>query len=178
MKNINISVEGISPLLMHRFPMAEVDAKSKAKNQKQTQDDVESYLYKDTDGTIAQPAIHFISSMKKAGARYQIPGQGKLTYKNLIGSGAVVITPEMIPHQQPEWVVDRRPVVIQRGRIVRSRPRFEKWSLQFVMEFEEDDIPKSVLKEVLEYAGRRVGIGDFRPECGGPFGRFMIVKFK
>ena len=178
MKTVAVRIEGISSLLMHRFPIADEDAKSKLKNQKQTEDDVESYLYKDADGTLVQPSTHIIGTLKHAGAKFQISGQGKLTYKKILGSGAVIITPDMIPHEIQAWCIDRRPVVIQRARIVRSRPMLEKWALNFEIEYDDDEITKTTLQEILAYAGKRSGIGDFRPQVGGPFGRFMITKFE
>lgn len=173
---IDVRIEGISPLLQHRFPMDEVDVKSKAKNQKQTQDDVESYLYRE-NGLVVQPSTHIIGALKKGGAKFQITGQGKLTYKNLMGSGVVTISPANIPHVHQEFKIDRRPVVIQSSRIVRSRPIFDPWALEFTLEFDEEEVPKDVLKQIFDYAGRFVGIGDFRPSCGGPFGRFMVTRF-
>lgn len=178
MKQIEATIEGISPLLMHRFPMTEDNVKSKAKNQRQTQDDVESYLYLDHNKLLVQPSTHIVSSLKKAGAKFQIPGQGKLTYKNLMGSGAVIIDPDMIPHIHQKWEIDRRPVVVQRARIVRSRPILNKWRLSFSVDYDDDEISKDTLKELFDFAGRRVGIGDFRPEKGGPFGRFIVTKFE
>lgn len=178
MEKVHVRIEGVSPLLMHRFPVGEEDQKSKAKNQKQTKDDVEAYLYLDEEGQLVQPSTHIIGTLKKAGAKFQISGQGKLTYKNMMGSGAVLIDPYMIPHELQSWDIDRRPVVVQRARIVRSRPILKKWALNFDMEYDEDEVPKSVLNEILDYAGKRVGIGDFRPACGGSFGRFMVTKFE
>ena len=177
MKQVNVRIEGTSPLLMHRFPMGDVDAKSKAKNRKQTTDDVESYLYRDDNGALVQPSTHLIGALKKAGAKFQIPGQGKLTYKNLMGSGAVIVDPDQIPHEFQDWEIDRRPVIVNRSRIVRNRPKLKKWALSFTVDYDEDEVPGEVLNELFEYAGRRVGIGDFRPEKGGPFGRFMVTDF-
>lgn len=166
--------------MQHRFPMQkEGDPAPKKKGQKQQEDDVESYLYRcEENGTICQPATHLIGALKRAGVKFQIPGQGKTTYKNLMGSGAVFIEPDMIEHENQEWEIDRRPVVIQRARVTRSRPMFKKWALSFTAEIDEDELPKSVLNEILEYAGRRVGIGDFRPDKGGPFGRFIVTTFE
>jgi hypothetical protein len=180
MKTIQVCVNGISSLLQHRYPLEDAENKITAKNKKQTEDDVELSLYRLPDGTIYQPAIHFISAMKKAGAKYQIPGQGKATYKNLIGSGAVLITPDAIPHRNQKYDIDVRPVVIAatKGRIARKRPCFQSWSLQFTIEYDEDEITAAMIQELLNYAGRRVGIGDFRPEKGGPFGRFLVSEFK
>lgn len=177
MEKIKVQIEGISPLLMHRFPIMDEDAKSKKKNLKKNEDDVESYLYTDDEGRLVQPSTHLIGCMQKAGAKFQIPGQGKLTYKNLMGSGAVIIEPDLIPHLYQDWEIDRRPVVVQRARIVRSRPMLRKWALEFDIEYDNEEVPKSVLEEILAFAGRRVGIGDFRPDKGGPFGRFFITKF-
>lgn len=179
MENVEIRIEGVSALLMHRYPMTEVGVKTKGKNNKQTEDDVESYLYKDSAGKLMQPSTHIIGVLKRAGAKYQIPGQGKLTYKNLMGSGAVLVSPDEIVHELQGWEIDRRPVVVNRGgRIPRSRPMLPKWALSFSIEYDEDEIHKSALKEILDFAGRRVGIGDFRPEKGGPFGRFIVTKFE
>lgn len=178
MEKVNVRIEGLSPLLMHRFPLTKEDPKSKAKNQKQTRDNVEDYLYQDGNDNLAQPSTHLIGALKKAGAKFQIPGQGKLTYKNLMGSGAVIIDPDMIPHEMQDWEIDRRPVVVMRARIVRERPILKAWALSFSVEYDDDEVPKSVVKELFDYAGRRVGIGDFRPEKGGPFGRFMVTKFE
>lgn len=178
MEKIQVEITGVSPLLQHRFPVEKPEAKPK--NKKATEDDVEQSLYKLPDGTIYQPAIHLIGALKKAGAKFQIPGQGKLTYKNLVGSGAVTVSPDAIPHIDQAFEVDARAVVVPatRGRVVRRRPCFNAWSLQFEIEYDDDEISAETLKDLLEYAGKRVGIGDFRPEKGGPFGRFMVTEFK
>ncbi len=179
MEKIQVEITGISPLLQHRFPV-EGQQEAKKKNKKQTRDDVEKALYRLDDGTIYQPALHLIGALKVAGAKFQIPGRGKLTYKNMMGSGVVVITPDAIPHENQDYDVDARPVVISstRGRVVRMRPMFNDWKLRFEMEYDEEEVDVATLKELLDYAGLRVGIGDFRPAKGGPFGRFMVTKFE
>lgn len=182
MRTVNVELTGISPLLQHRFAIDEGGA-AKAptkKNKEQREDVVEQSLYRLPDGTIYQPSIHILSSMKKAGAKFQIPGQGKLTYKNLIGSGAVMINPDAIPHKNQAFEVDVRAVVVPstRGRVVRRRPMLNSWRLCFEIEFDDTEISADDINEILTYAGKRVGIGDFRPEKGGSFGRFMISSFK
>ena len=174
-----VKIEGTSPLLQHRFSGEGLpSAKLKKKDEKRITDDVKSFLYQTPNGEIYQPSTHIICTMKKAGARYQIPGQGKLTYKNMIGSGVIIVIPDAIPHLNPEWEVDIRSVIINRARIMRHRPVFNEWALKFQLDIEEDEIDPTVVKEVLEYAGKRVGIGDFRPEKGGSFGRFHVTEWK
>jgi hypothetical protein len=177
MEKVSVKIEGISPLLQHRFDVAPVQAKSKAKNIAKNEDNVEAYLYKDEDGNICQPASHIIAALKYAGARFQIPGQGKTTYKNIVGGGAVQVDPYYIPHENQKWVPDRQQVVVQKARIVRTRPRFDKWSLSFSIEYDEEEISRDTVNELLTYAGRRSGLGDYRPHKGGAFGRFIVTKF-
>jgi hypothetical protein len=35
-----------------------------------------------------------------------------------------------------------------------------------------------LLREIVDAAGKRIGLGDFRPACKGPFGRFCVVNWK
>jgi hypothetical protein len=35
-----------------------------------------------------------------------------------------------------------------------------------------------MIHQLFEEGGRRIGIGDFRPERGGPYGRFAIVSWE
>lgn len=65
------------------------------------------------------------------------------------------------------------PVVVQRQRILRTRARFETpWSADFTIEGDDElvDVPK--LEAWLDIAGRRIGLGDWRPEKSGNHGRF------
>ncbi|GAI19389.1 unnamed protein product, partial [marine sediment metagenome] len=64
--------------------------------------------------------------------------------------------------------------VIQRARIMRARPRFDKWELDFTIDFDDEIIGKDKVNEILTYAGQRIGIGDYRPL----FGRFIVTKFQ
>lgn len=79
-----------------------------------------------------------------------------------------------IPLDPQKYEVDSRPVVMQRGRVMRSRPKFENWGLTFDVVVTEEEIREDTIKEILKYAGNFIGIGDFRPK----FGRFEGVEFK
>ena len=67
------------------------------------------------------------------------------------------------------------PVVVQRNRILRTRARFElPWSVDAVVVAAEDLIARERLREWLEFAGQRIGLGDWRPEKSGSHGRFRV----
>lgn len=58
---------------------------------------------------------------------------------------------------------------------MRWRPIFKKWNCEFTIEIvDEDWLNPSILKQILEGAGKFKGVGDQRPE----YGRFEVVSFK
>jgi hypothetical protein len=78
-----------------------------------------------------------------------------------------------------DFEVDSRPVTIPatKGRVMRHRPRWDEWTAQFSLDIDPTVLPVDLIHQLLEEGGRRIGIGDFRPERAGPFGRFAIVTW-
>lgn len=189
MYTVSISIEGMAPLMQHRFPVPDFEDLGKGGRRVTGEQDYsqewKGYLYVTPDGEIYQPATHIDSAMVKAAAGYKIQGARGKTYKDLF-KGNVFTSPETILHnvKAPETLdtdtgkqlyLDVRPVVVQRARVIRVRPCFAPgWNLAFEISVLDDQIPTNVVNEVLQLAGRTVGIGDFRPR----FGRFMVTKFE
>ena len=72
-----------------------------------------------------------------------------------------------------DWEVDIRRVVIQRGGILRARPKITGW--QCILELEiDDEIVKDpgLIEQVLNASGKFPGVGDYRVGKKGPFGRY------
>jgi hypothetical protein len=69
---------------------------------------------------------------------------------------------------------------VQRQGILRARALLDTWKLKFQVDWEistlGDDFDRTVLPELLTILGERIGIGDFRPQTKGPFGKFRVVK--
>ena len=186
---VDVKVRGVSPLLQNRFPMPDYEDMGKGGHtQTGSRDYREQWrdsLYVTRDGEIYQPAVHFERSMVKAAVNFKIQGKRGKTYKDLVSS-SVFINPEEILHgiKNPDELdtdadkplyLDLRPVVIQRARVPKVRPAFKSgWELEFVIDVIDDQMPQEMLKDILEYAGRAVGVGDYRPR----FGRFQVVRFE
>lgn len=65
------------------------------------------------------------------------------------------------------------PVVVQRSRILRTRALFHPpWSVQFNVDADDDLVDSDRLSAWLDIAGRRIGLGDWRPQKSGEYGRF------
>ncbi|MDD5095710.1 MAG: hypothetical protein PHV74_15250 [Dehalococcoidia bacterium] len=177
MKTYQVSIQGVTPLLMHRFPMDKADSKSKKRTGvPDWKEEALNSLYTDEQGRIYEPSDHIEGSLKEAARQFKITGKRSATYAKLIGS-TVAVSPAAIPHKITDYVVDSRPVVVQRARVIRYRPRFDKWEIDFEIRSMDDQLDKEVLKQILDYAGSYVGIGDFRPGRGGKFGKFIVTRF-
>lgn len=68
-------------------------------------------------------------------------------------------------------------VNVQRSATTRCRPLFRDWHVAFTADVYEDLVDEAMLRQWLHTAGRRIGIGDWRPgKSGGVFGRFEVVS--
>lgn len=174
MKKINIEITGIAPLLQNRFPMEEHGQNiSKAtKKVYVPEEEAKKCLYI-RDGVIFQPSEHIYQSMIRAATDFKF--SGKKTFKDVITS-SIIIEPEEIPIiSEKPYEIDTRPVVIQRARVLKWRPKFNQWKLKFILTILDDtNLSSNNVKEILEKAGATKGIGDYRPR----FGRFMVTEFK
>lgn len=65
-------------------------------------------------------------------------------------------------------------VKIRGSRTTRTRPVFEGWEAIVVVEHEDTFVDAKDLDRWMHDAGVRVGLGDWRPEMYGRFGRFGV----
>jgi hypothetical protein len=177
-----VSIRGKTALLLHRFPEdAQEEASSQVHSRKERltpRQECISYLYLATPDDLSSlyfPAENLRQCIVGGGKRFKI---GRASAMSDLAA-AVFITPEHLP-LKGEWEIDTRPVVIPttQGRILRHRPKFVSWSIDFLLEFDLELIQEDLISKVLKSAGNFVGIGDYRPACKGPFGRFEVVKWE
>lgn len=184
--NITATIEGISPLLMHRFGESEELAGEtrSVKIESMTPRDAAERTAFRKDGRLYIPGAAPARLLREAGSAHKQRGTRKsLKY---IVPAAVIVTTDIIflhgPSGAPltEIEVDSRPVTIPatKGRIMRHRARIEKWRAAIPLEIDETVLDAATIHQLLEEGGRRIGIGDYRPERGGPYGRFAIIEWQ
>lgn len=178
-KEINVTIQGTSPLLFNRFRDASIEGKSKRKAGAEQEQVVEDKLYFDGNNKICTPSTHIIGSLINASKNFQIKGKGKSTYSKLVGS-SVEVEEELITHKNQKWIPYTISAVnpMTRGRMMVTRPRMDNWELSFKLILKDEGISLETIKEILDYAGIYVGIGDWRPEKKGKFGKFIVTKFE
>ena len=139
-------------------------------------------LYIDADGDYSHPSECIVKALVKASSGKKISaGKKKVSASMLIKSGVFVAEPYMkILDQQGDpskkYSIDRRGVVIGKARVLRCRPCWAKWFMHFPLEIDVAIISPEMVGTILALAGRYPGIGDYRPEKGGPFGRFEVIS--
>lgn len=174
------TIEGVSPLLMNR-PSAMIGDISKDK--KPFKDEVEemanSKLYKNQKGKLYQPATHLYGALIEAGKHKKVVGKGKSTYSKIVGY-AVQINPFEIEHKIQDWEIFSILAVNPntKGRNLLHRPILKKWKLSFEIIFDETEIAPSIMKELLDIAGKVAGLGDWRPQKKGPYGKFQVIDWE
>jgi hypothetical protein len=171
--HVETTIGGISPLLMHAFPIQPIEAIEKKTREEQA----ELAAYRTPEGVLHVPGVAlqrcFIS-----GATYS-KGKGRGSLQKS-AAACILVNPEYVELNSQEYTIDSRPVVVPatKGRITRHRPRFDKWELSFVIEFDDSLISAPQLRKIVDDSGSLVGLLDFRPEKRGPFGRFVVNSWK
>ena len=176
--SLKVGIEGSAPILFHAWNCESVDAKSKAsKNSKAKKtDDVESYVYRNDRGEVCLPGEYLRQSIIMAAKFKQDPRSPRKSAMDLFKAGLVCTTP-LASLGVKNWdYIDRRRVTVQRNGITRERPAMrEGWKAE--VEFAilvPEYIDRHLFADVLQNAGRLVGVGDFRPT----FGRFAVYKYE
>jgi hypothetical protein len=185
---IDVTIEGQTPLLCNKFTDAAAMAAtngaraSAAAGDKGTpREQAEARLYVGQDSKCVIPQPNIFRAIIDAGTFFKA-GKSKITtQKSSLIPACVSIPCVEIPieHKDP-WEVDTRAVRIPStgGRILCHRPCFHDWKLSFTIDLDTDIIGVKLLREILDAAGKRIGLGDFRPACKGPFGKFVVTLWE
>ena len=176
---IQVEIEGTTPLLMNKYNMEAELSRQKGKRITKTYDvNVESekgaYWGSGKKKELIIPSEVLYASILNASSFHKI---NRRSAKSIL-AGSIRVEPMEISLGTSKYVVDIRPVVIQRARVIKGRARLDKWKASFQITYNEKLIgDPEIIRTVLEEAGQRIGIMDFRPQKGGQYGTFKITKF-
>ena len=180
---ISIAVAGKSPLLMNRFTDAAQIAATAGTSETIVGDrgtpheQAEAALYVDENGVIGVPQPNLLRSLIDAGKFFKLGKSKVTTQKNTIVTSCVTIDGLWLPllHTQP-WKVDTRPVrnPATGGRFLRHRPCFDDWRLELIATLDTSIMSISMFRDLVDTAGKRIGLGDYRVDCKGPFGKYVV----
>jgi hypothetical protein len=184
---LQITIEGTTPLLCNRFTeeqaLIATDRTGKKSNGGQTktaQQLCTEALYLDTKGKPFIPTANIMRCIVEGGRFHKIGKAQVTTQKGTMMYACVEVDDvgATIIHKQP-WKVDTRPIrnPSTGGRFLKHRPMFDDWLLKFEVILDEDMLAESMLRKIVDDAGRRIGLGDFRLDCKGPYGKFVVTHW-
>lgn len=183
---IDVTIEGTTPLLCNKFTdAAAMSATSgnrmSAVGEKGTpREQAEARLYIGHDDKPIIPQPNLFRCLIDAGTFFKAGKSKVTTQKSSMIPACVEIHGVELPILHKEaWQVDTRAVRIPStgGRILCHRPSFNDWQIKFTMSVDTSMITVKLAREILDAAGKRIGLGDFRPACKGPFGKFVVTHW-
>lgn len=192
METVRMQFTGIVPLLMHRpttvNPLEdatrEIKALTSLHTSKKTPDvhaqimrlDWDAGLYHAPDIGAYLPGVNVETCLRDSGKVNRLG--------TAVTRGVIVVEdriPLIVPQQngrvlsrQELWdqnLKDYRRVGNQQNSVMRCRPCFPQWRIEFSILLNEEILDRADLVRIAERAGMAIGLGDYRPR----FGRFEVA---
>lgn len=184
MKIAKVHLESVTPYSQSK----NIDKLEHPEKPKEGKDDYEQRTWRNRmhvtpEGFVEIPSTSFTGSVKSAARRLQIqvPGKGKTQYTKYFEAG-IDVAEGLVLKVKAADVPGERLFVPSDGkpgggkRVYRTFPRIDKWSGVVTFYVLDDMITESVFTQVVKSAGMLVGIGRFRPENRGFYGRFKVTR--
>ena len=138
------------------------------------------HSYNDDNGFYI-PSEHFKQSFILAGATVKAKmGTSSRSLKPVIAGGWQIEEGKIYI---PEFnSVDTRSVVNNniKGRITVKRPLWDSWevTIHLITDDLESPLTISTIQEIISTSGRNIGVGSYRPQHVGDFGRFIMKELQ
>lgn len=188
MITVEVWIEGTTPMLQHRATEEALSGKTRSNNptgDENPRDTAERTVYR-LQGMmqLALPGSAISRMLREAGGSHKAKGSRKsLKY---IVPAAVLVLDElyglyMNDRKTPvkDYEVYSVPVTIPatKGRVMRHRARFNEWSCKVRLRINEKILEEKMVRQLMTEGLAQIGLGDYRPEKGGPFGTSHIVSW-
>lgn len=175
-------LRSLSPLLMHNPAGMREEQKGKGvavKTIPPAAEEAEAAAYRMEDGNLGLPVDMIRMSLLEGCLGRRI---GKMSAQRVIAASVMPLELAMVPLIHPdtgepisEYKVDIRRVVVQKNGIRRARPRIDQWAVDVQFEIDLEFCTVAIVTELLNIAGRVAGVGDYRVNRKGTFGRYRTV---
>lgn len=194
MKRVFCEVKNISPLLFNRIQedtLLNLRDKTKKKKfstrPKDPREEAAPKVHQTKDGKPYIPANMLMSALIGAGMYIRLDGKRQLsTLKSSLVPGFITLEDHYClltngkKNGIPKWEVDMQPGRNPNGGelVCIVRPRFDVWGFKFSLIVDDDSFPVDRVRELVDIALLRQGLGDFRPSKKGTYGKSVVTKWK
>ena len=189
METVKIKITGTRPMLMHSDKFADPlhpatkAHKDRTAKRKKTDEDHEAIaksewaggMYFDQEIGPYMPGVNIEASIIAGAKLSKLGTQFKRSAEVMDERCRVDYDgPRTLEAMWDAKMYDARSVKVSTSRLMRYRPIFRKWSIEFEVMFDDTSINKSDVMKCIRDAGMYCGIGDYRPK----FGRFEVEEIK
>jgi uncharacterized protein YciI len=175
----------VAPYSQSRSYQHEVEKQPKESHEAYEERTWRNKCHSGSDGKVFIPPMSFKMGLDTAAKMLgkRIPGKGQSTYSKFFLSGVLVMQGPTLPLTKENVACDRIFANADgvRGsgkRVWRLFPRIDEWEAEVEFHVIADEITEDVFEEHLRQAGAFVGIGRFRPQNGGFYGRYEVAKIR
>lgn len=176
-----ITIEGSSPLSQGRhYPKEKIGQETEDAYERRTW---RQRMHSTPDGRVFIPPMAFKNGLASA-AKFlgrKIPGAGQKTYTKRFESGVMCTDPIVLSVKVADVPCEELfvPSNGQRGggsRVTKLFGKIDDWGGTTSVIVLDEAITKQAFEEHLIGMGKFIGIGRFRPENNGYYGRFEVKK--
>lgn len=172
MTSFRLGIQGVAPLLMNRAGKSVDGSRVLPVWRLTPEEQAEAVASRLPDGQLYLPAHALFRAAVEAAENLAL--KRVVAAALMFPGAALTFTPRLERFQ-----VDARSVVLPGTgrRVMRYRPRLDDWALETRVDIDDEILDPRLCRSIIETAGRREGVGDYRPGRGGPYGRFDVVKW-
>lgn len=186
-RKVMFSIVGVTPIIVHRFAVKawrELLLPSRKKNRAEREANLKHDPVAEFRGCLylnrnkqTPTMFHLPSGMihqSTAAAALDMPGATRASIERLVS----VSTPDLflygLPYLKADMIRNSDP---NRTPDVRIRPCLPRWCIKDIqMEYKVDPLNDSQILNLVAAAGVICGLGDYRPQKGGTFGKFRLAE--
>lgn len=179
-KTITFRIKGTSPLIQHAWSekglrqlrMTPAERRKQPKTKRNPEEEASAAMYTLEDGTPALPMLSFKAALISA-AHKDLGIEKTLVRKSVFLPADAYEAGLLAPLDASEPVIREDIVKVGANQTdLRYRPEFREWSCKVTIQIDADLLDEQDLINLVNRAGFSVGIGEWRPEKDGEFGRF------
>jgi hypothetical protein len=198
MQRTRITLKGITAMFTNRMSKEALEGlrdktrkKPKCAAAPPAQEEAAKKVYRDHKGHAVIPRENLMACLIAAGQFIRLDGKRQLSTKDTsIVPGLLMIDEDYFPILKPgtgdesewglaEWKYDMRQGRNPNGEeaVCIVRPRWDEWALTFHCTIDTDELSEDAFRKLFDYAGRRVGLCDYRVIRKGFFGQFVVTRW-
>lgn len=178
-----VELEGVSPYSQSRYH--DTPHKEQESHEQYRDRTWREYMHYDENGQVFIPPMSIKNCLSLAAKRLgmKVVGRGAKTYAQFFASGILVTDSTMLGIKKDDVPGEKLflPADGKAGsgsRVTKIYPRIDKWKGTAVVYVLDGIISEKIFTKHLDEAGKYIGLGRFRPERGGFYGRFKVNNLK